>query len=103
MLVSATQLKIKGITGLLLFIPMIWNIRKQLSAADGLVFVKYQGLRILSGWEDDASMRVFRNNGYHLDAMNKIKTIGQAKSVSWQAGSEPDWKEAIERLADVGF
>lgn len=103
MIITATQIKISGIAGYLRFIPLVWNIRKQLSAAEGLVFVRLQGLRTLTGWEDAEAMRVFRNNGYHLEAMKNISRIGKARSVSWEAEAEPGWDEANVKLAGVPF
>lgn len=103
MLITATQIKITGIAGYLRFIPLVWNIRKQLSAAEGLVFVKLQGLRTLSGWEDAEAMRVFRDNGYHLEAMKNLSRIGKAKSVSWEAEDEPGWDEANAKLDAMHF
>lgn len=48
-------------------------------------------------------MEAFRNNGHHLNAMKSIKNIGKTKSITWEALSEPDWHEAIEKLRGVQF
>jgi len=103
MIVTATQIKIKSIVGFLHFIPMVRNIRGQLSKVDGLVFVKFNGLRTLTGWESHEAMRAFRNKGHHLDAMKKIKKIGKAKSITWEAKAEPGWHEVKERLREMNF
>jgi hypothetical protein len=103
MIITATQIKINNIFGLLCFITSVQKIRGQLSKAEGLVFVKYNGLSTLSGWENHAAMKAFRNNGHHLDAMKNIKNIGKAKSITWEAQSEPDWHKAKERLHSVQF
>lgn len=103
MIVTATQIKIKSIIGLFHFITNVKNIQAQLTTADGLVFKKFKGFRTLTGWENKEAMKAFRNNGYHLDAMKKIKNIGKAKSITWEAQSEPDWHEAIEKLRGVQF
>jgi hypothetical protein len=103
MIITATQIKIKSIVGFLRFIPRVRNIRDQLSNVDGLVFVKVKGLRTLTGWESHETMRTFRNKGHHLDAMKNIKNIGKAKSITWEAQSEPDWREAKEKLRGVEF
>lgn len=103
MVVTATQIKIKSIFGFFRFIPRVKNIQAQLNQADGLVFQKFKGLRTLTGWESNESMRAFRNNAHHLDAMKNIKNIGKAKSITWETQSEPEWYEAIEKLRGVKF
>ena len=103
MIVTATQIKLKSIFGFFRFLPRVKNIQAQLSETDGLVFQKFKGLRTLTGWESKDAMKAFRNNGYHLDAMKNIKNIGKAKSITWEAQSEPEWHEAIEKLHAVKF
>jgi len=103
MIVTATQIKIKSIIGFFRFIPKVKNIQAQLENIDGLVFQKNKGLRTFTGWENKVAMKSFRNNGHHLDAMKNIKNIGKAKSVTWEAQSEPDWREVIEKLRGVQF
>ena len=103
MVITATQIKIKSILGLFRFMQRVKNIQTQLSKVDGLVFQKYKGLRTLTGWESNDAMKAFRNNGYHLDAMKNIKNIGKAKSITWEAQSEPEWHEAIKKLRAVKF
>jgi hypothetical protein len=48
-------------------------------------------------------MQAFRNSDPHLQAMKNIKSIGKAKSISWQAAREPDWSEAMVKLKNVKF
>ena len=103
MVITATQIKIKSIVGFFRFIPRVRNIRTQLSSVDGLVFVKIKGLRTLTGWESREAMEVFRNKDHHLDAMKNIRNIGKAKSITWEAESETDWREAKKKLKGVEF
>jgi len=103
MIITATQLEIKSIPGFFRFVTRVGKIRDQLNKAEGLVFVRLSGLRTLTGWENREAMISFRNNGYHLEAMRSLKCIGKAKSISWEAQSEPDWQEAKERLNDIQF
>ena len=98
MVISATEIKIKGIQGYIRFFLSVRKIVKQLQQADGLIFVKTKGLKTLTGWSDYDSMKNFRNNGPHLDAMKNIKKMGEGTSVTWEAESEPDWQEAITKL-----
>ena len=103
MIVTATQIKIKGIPGFIRFVPALFRINQQLQHADGLLFIKFNGLRTLSGWESEEAMRSFRNQHAHLQGMKKLKKIGQAKSITWVTDTEPQWDEAIDKLANVSF
>ena len=103
MIVTATQIKIKSIIGFFYFIPIVKNVKIQLTNADGLVFQKLKGFRTLTGWENKEAMKAFRNNGHHLDAMKNLKKVGKAKSITWEAHTEPHWQEAIEKLRGVQF
>jgi len=103
MIVVATQIKIKSFFAFLRFVPMVRDVRRQLGNTDGLVFVKFNGLRTFTGWESYEAMKTFRNNSHHLDAMQNMKAIGKSKSVTWEAQSEPDWKEAWEKLREVKY
>lgn len=103
MIVTATHIKIKNIVGFFRFIPRVKNIRVQLSKAEGLLFVKFNGFRTLTGWESYEALKAFRNNSHHLDAMKNVKYMGKSKSITWEAEVEPDWKEAIEKLNSVSF
>ena len=101
MVVTATKIKLNGFIGFLRFVIRIRNITKQLNAADGLIFVKFQGFRTLTGWKNLEAMKAFRGNGSHLDAMKSIRNIGKAKSITWETQFEPDWHEANEKLKDI--
>lgn len=103
MIVTATQIKINFPFGFLRFIPRLIKIRRQLNQSDGLLFVKFNGARTLTGWSNTDAMKAFRNNGHHLDAMKNIKKIGKSKSISWEASSEPGWHEAISRLDNINY
>ncbi|MDI1299699.1 DUF3291 domain-containing protein [Methylotenera sp.] len=76
---------------------------KQLDEVDGLLFYKLSWFHTLTGWRDVESMKQFRNNGAHLDAMKNKKKIGLAKSVTWETKDEPSWDEAKRRLMGIKF
>jgi len=103
MIVTATEIKIKNILGLLRFIVNVKRIQAQLRNTDGLVFIKYKGFRTLTGWENLESMKKFRHTGHHLNAMKNLRKIGRAKSFTWETQSEPKWDEALEKLSKVNF
>ena len=103
MIITVTEIKIKGVFGFLGFIINLGRIKVQLRNTDGLVFQKYKGLRTLTGWESEEAMKVFRNNGQHLNAMKNIKSIGWAKSVTWEGQLEPSWSDAMKKLHSVNF
>ena len=101
--ITATQIKIKSISAFIHFFFGVTAIRKQLASAEGAIFVKFSGLRTLTGWRSKNDMKAFRNSGAHLEAMKNIKNIGIAKSISWQADEEPEWPEAKSKLDNVQF
>jgi len=103
MIVTATELKVKSIAGFFRMFPRVRDIKKQLNAAEGIIFVKYQGFCTLTGWESKEDMRAFRNSGPHLEAIKNIRSIGGAKSITWETQKEPDWGEANQKLKDVSF
>ncbi|MEA3410497.1 MAG: hypothetical protein U9R74_03040 [Pseudomonadota bacterium] len=103
MIVTATQIRIRGITGLVRFFPRVRSIRNQLASADGLLFMRFSGLRTLTGWESREAMKAFRNSGPHLEAMKKLRTIGKAKSITWETRTEPGWDVARKKLQEVKF
>lgn len=103
MYVTATQIKIESISAFFYFIATVAGIRKQLASANGVIFVKFSGLRTVSGWKSHEDMQAFRNSGPHLEAMKNIKKIGKAKSISWQSEKEPGWSEAKVKLKNVQF
>jgi len=98
MVVTATEIKIKGIRGYIRFFISVRKVVKQVQQANGLLFVKTKGLKTLTGWKDYDSMKYFRNSGPHLDAMKNIKKMGEGQSFTWETESEPDWQEAVARL-----
>lgn len=103
MIITATQIKIKGILGFIRFLPRIRNIKAQISKVDGLLFIEFNGLRTLTGWECYEAMREFRSSGHHLDAMKNVQHIGKSKSVTWQAESKPNWSQVKEKLNEIQF
>lgn len=103
MIVTATEIKIKSLFGFFRFINHVRKTQSQIANADKLVFQKLKGFRTLTGWESEEAMKVFRNNGHHLNAMRNIKSMGKAKSITWETQSEPSWDEAIKKLKDIKF
>ena len=103
MIVTATQIQLKGLVGFLRFFIHVRKVRAQLDQADGLRFVRTRGLRTLTGWESRDAMKAFRNSGHHLDAMRNIRRVGRARSITWETETEPDWNEALEKLRAVRF
>lgn len=101
--VTTTQIIIKSISAFFRFITRVAEIREQLASANGVIFLKFSGLRTLSGWQSHEDMQAFRNSGPHLEAMKNIKNIGQAKSISWKADIEPGWSEARVKLKNIHF
>ena len=103
MIVTATQIRLKGIIGFLRFFPRVIRIKRQLSNIDGLIFMKFNGLCTLTGWDSHDDMLAFRNSSHHLDAMKNIKFIGKTRSVTWESEGEPSWEEAKTKLNTATF
>jgi len=103
LIVTATQLKVRGLIGLFRFFTRMGAIRRQVACADGVLFVKLRGFHTLTGWESIEAMKAFRNTGAHLDAMKNLTAIGRAKSATWETSHEPTWDEAMRRLEAVDF
>lgn len=103
MLITATELKFRSPWAYVLFLIQVASVKRQLTAAPGLIRVALTWNRTLTAWENEAHMRQFRNSGEHLEAMRATKGIGWAKSVSWDADAFPPWEEAKRRLRDVPF
>jgi hypothetical protein len=103
MVVTATQIRVKGMGGLFWFFRTVGPVKEQLSRAEGVLFVKLRGFRTLTGWESHEAMKAFRNHGPHREAMKRTGRIGSTKSVTWESVSEPAWQEAVEKLKKVNF
>ena len=103
MIVTATQIRIKGIMGFFRFFPRVNRIKNQLARTEGLIFLKFKGLSTLSGWDSIEAMKAFRNSDHHLEAMKNIKHIGKTKSITWESSKEPDWEEAKVKLNEMHF
>ena len=103
MIITATQIKITSILGFFRFIPRIKNINSQLQKIDGLLFVEFNGLRTLTGWENKEVMKTFRNSGHHLEAMKSLKYIGKTKSITWETDCKPNWNHIKEKLKEIPF
>ena len=103
MIVTATQIQVRGLKGLFWFFRTAGKVKEQLAQAEGVCFVKLRGFCTLTGWESEGAMKAFRNHGAHGEAMKRAKRIGRTKSVTWESASEPDWQEAVEKLKKVNF
>jgi hypothetical protein len=103
MFITATQIRITKVLGVFYFVPMVVKVRGQLDETNGLLFVKFNGLRTLTCWESYEDMLAFRNNGHHLNAMKNLKKMGKTRSVSWESEQEPGWSEVKTKLNEVRF
>ena len=103
MIITATQIKIKSIFGFIRFVPRVINIKSQMNNVEGLLFIEFNGLRTLTGWQSYDAMKSFRNNGHHLNAMKNLKSIGKSKSITWESEEKPHWNVIKEKLEEVPF
>jgi len=99
MIVTATHLKINSFSGYFRFILHAMKVKRQLDKSDGLLFLTLKGTRTLSGWKDISSMKAFRNNDAHLQAMIAAKKMGIATSKTWECDEKPSWDDAMAKLS----
>ncbi len=109
-LISVTRLRLRSSRFL---IPFFWHALRttiQARRAPGNLDVKTtraagNAFWTLTAWEDEASMRAYRNSGPHRRAMPKLLEWCDEASVGhWeQATAElPDWREARRRMMAEG-
>lgn len=105
-LVSVTRLRIARARHLLPFYVDVFRSLRQARRAPGylsgsLLRDRDRAFWTLTLWEDEASMRAYRNAGAHKDAMPKLfEWCDEASVTHWeQAGRElPSWEEAEARM-----
>lgn len=108
--VSVTRLRLSSIRYLLSF--MLYNFRaaSQIKRSEGFLKGKLMVGRKLTFWtvtlwQDEQSMKKYRNSGAHLKAMPKlIKWSNEAFVVSWtqQTNDLPSWQQAYQQLQENG-
>jgi hypothetical protein len=71
-----------------------------------LLRAKRRTLWTITGWDDEAAMKIYRDAGLHLALMRKLmEWCDEAAVAHWtQADDEPlaDWAQARQRLQDSG-
>lgn len=109
-LVMASHLPLRRLASTVRFFRAVAAIRRQLRGADGLVGYTLRARPLardywtLSVWTDRAALQTFMRTPPHVDAMRALRPhMGPTRFVQWQTttgAGEPDWDEALERLAD---
>jgi hypothetical protein len=103
MFITATEIRFRSPWAYLRFLVRVAAVKRQVTAAPGLLRFSFTWNRTLSAWESPAPRRRFRNSGEHLEAMRATPGIGWAKSVSWEGDDFPSWREAARRLRDTPY
>lgn len=103
MIVTATELEFRSPWAYALFLVRVGAVKRQLSAAPGLLRFALGWNRTITAWEDAERMRAFRNSGAHLEVMRETARIGRAKSATWETDAFPTWRDARRRLDAVAF
>jgi len=109
MLIVATELHVKNFWRFFAFVRHASRSTKQARQTKGClyVWVGNGGWRIgytLTAWQDRDAMLQYRNSGAPKEAMKKTKQISsKIRTLVWEAGAVPDWKEAKARLNEVAL
>lgn len=106
MFISVTRLHLRGKRMLPLFFLHTYKSNQQLKKAEGLLHssVRNDDLMTywtLTVWENEESMKKYRNNGNHLKAMKISRKIAdELEKINWinEDDKIPNWKECKERL-----
>lgn len=110
MLVSATRLRVRSVR----FLPgvglgILGSIRQARKSpgfvAGTLLRDSHWTFWTITGWQDEASMRGFRNSGAHKGVMPRLLDwCDEAVSGHWAVESDtlPEWQAAYERLVADG-
>src|SRR5262245_44305071 len=108
--VSVTRLKLRSILVLPQFLLANNAVNRQIVKATGflrgrLLLDKGFTFWTTTAWNDEASMRAFRDSGGHKRAMPRLpKWCSEATSVHWNQDNDqlPDWKDAHEHIVKDG-
>ena len=108
--VSITRLKVKSIFNLLSFVRANESSVKQLTSIKGFLagkelIDKHLTFWTLTMWEDESSMRSFRNSTAHKKAMQKLPVwCNEASYFHWTQSelTLPGWNLASQRLFEEG-
>ncbi len=108
-LVMASHLPLKRISATVRFFRGVAAVRRQLTAADGLVGYTLRAKPLardywtLSVWQDDRALRAFMRTPPHVQLMTSLKPyMGPTKFITWRisaADGRPSLAGALERLA----
>ncbi len=109
MLIVATELHVRNFWRFFEFVSLSVRSTKQAKKTAGNIhtYVGNKGWKIgytLTVWENKEAMHEFRNSGAHKKAMTKIRKLStQYKTLVWEAGAVPSWKEAKARLDEMEY
>lgn len=100
MIASATKFEINGILSYITFLRLSQSVVAQAKNAKGLIAMKINpiSLRTLTIWEDEASMKLFRNTEAHLAAMKASAGLGVPWSISWETDVVPSWQDGVSKI-----
>lgn len=106
MLISITELHIKNLWRLPLFMKYASRSAKQSQTAKGniktVISLGWMRGYTITAWENIDAMMQFRNTGDHKEAMRMMRKVSSAyKSLHWEANEIPNWKEAKIKLGEI--
>ena len=106
MLISITELHIKNLWRLPLFMKFASLSAKQSQSAKGniktTISLGWMRGYTITAWENIDSMMQFRNAGDHKEAMRIMRKVASAyKSFHWESDEIPTWKDVKIKLAEI--
>ena len=106
MLISITELHIKNLWRLPLFMKFASLSAKQSQSAKGniktTISLGWMRGYTITAWENIDSMMQFRNAGDHKEAMRIMRKVASAyKSLHWESDEIPTWKDVKIKLAEI--
>src|ERR1700738_2578967 len=108
--ISLTRLRVRSYRYLLQFVWQALKTARQAERASGFLGGRlWREARntfwTITAWEDETSMRAYRNEGAHRKVMPRLLNwCDEAAVAHWsqETGDLPDWREAHQRLVNEG-
>jgi heme-degrading monooxygenase HmoA len=87
-----------------IFMYYTYKATRQIKEANGLIYSSlkkenWSTYWTLTVWDNEESMKNYRNKGNHQKAMKKSRYIGdEFEKINWEGNRIPDWQECMNLL-----